>query len=101
MSTVLKKRVALLACVPALLGLAPGFAAAAEPFVQGAAAEETPLTPELATLAEPAVAAAPEAVQAEAMALPVEGPGSLVREGGEVVVEAHFEGGALAGTAAL
>jgi hypothetical protein len=101
MSTVLKKRVALLACVPALLGLAPGFAAAAEPLLQGAAAEATPLTPDLATLAEPAVAAAPEARQAEAMALPVEGPGSLVREGGDVVVEAHFEGGVLAWIGAL
>jgi hypothetical protein len=105
MSTVLKKRAALLACVPALLGLAsglaPGLAAAADAPPQVAATEETPLTPDLATLAEPAVAAASEAQQAEAMALPVEGPGSLVREGGEVVVEAHFEAGALAGIAAL
>ncbi len=94
MSPVLKKQAALLACVPVCLSLAPGIAAAA-------ANEETPLTPELATLAEPAVATAPEATQAEAMALPVEGPGSLVREGGEAVVEAHFEKGALARTAAL
>jgi hypothetical protein len=105
MSTVLKKRAALLACVPALLGLAsgltPGIAAAAEAAPAVAATEETPLTPELATLAEPAVATAPEAQQAEAIALPAEGPGSLVREGGDVVVEAHFEDGALAGTAAL
>jgi hypothetical protein len=105
MSTALKKRAALLACVPALLGMAfgllPGVAAAAESPLQGAAAEETPLSPELATLAEPAVAAAPEAAQAEAIALPVEGPGSLVREGGDVVVEAHFEDGALPDTAAL
>ena len=92
MAIALKKRAALLACVPVLLavafGSAPGFAAAAT-------TDETPLTPALATLAETAVAAAPEAAQAEAVALPVEGPGSLIREGGEVVVEAHFEGGAL------
>ncbi len=88
----------MLACAPALLGailgVAPGAAIAAP-------TEETPLTPELATLAEPAVAAAPEAVQAEAVGLPAEGPGSLVREGGDVVVEAHFESGALARTGAL
>jgi hypothetical protein len=105
MSTALKKRAALLACVPALLGVAsglsPGLALAAETQPQAAATEATPLTPDLATLAEPSVAAAPEAQQAEAMALPVDGPGSLVREGGEVVVEAHFGDGALAGIAAL
>jgi hypothetical protein len=94
----LKKRAFLLACLPALLGLvfgsAPGVAAAA-------VTEATPLTPELATLAEPAVAAAPEAAQAEAVALPAEGPGSLVREGGDLIVEAHFEGGAVAQAGAL
>ena len=62
MPTALKKRAALLACVPALLGvtlgLAPAGAAAAET-TPGGATEATPLTPELATLAEPAVAAAP------------------------------------------
>jgi hypothetical protein len=86
----LKTRLALLACVPALLAPAPGVAAAADaPPAAGA-----PLTPELSTLAEPAVAGAPEAAQAEAIALPAEGPGSLVREGEDVVVEASFEGGA-------
>ena len=103
MSAALKKRAALLACVPALLGVSrrpAGLAAAAEATPQRCV-RETPLTPDLATLAEPSVAAAPEAPQAEAMALPAEGPGSLVREGGDVVVEAHFEGGALAGNEAL
>jgi hypothetical protein len=104
-STALKKCAALLACVPALLGLvaglAPSLAAAAEAPPEAAVSGETPLTPDLATLAEPSVAAAPEAQQAEAMALPAAGPGSLVREGGDVVVEAHFEGGALAAVAAL
>jgi hypothetical protein len=104
MSTALKKRAALLACIPTLLGLSfgltPGIAGAETP-PQGAAIEETPLTPELATLAEPSVAAASEAAQAEAIALPAAGPGSLVREGGDVVVEAHFEDGAPADTAAL
>ncbi|HTT94183.1 MAG TPA: S8 family serine peptidase [Solirubrobacterales bacterium] len=90
MSNASKKRAAALVCVPLLLGLLPG-----------AAAAETPLTPELATLAEPAVATAPEAVQAEATALPAEGPGSIVREGGDLVVEARFGGDAAARTAAL
>ncbi|HXF30667.1 MAG TPA: S8 family serine peptidase [Solirubrobacterales bacterium] len=94
MSIAPKRRAALLVSLLMLLGLAPGSAAAAS-------GEGTPLTPELATLAEPAVAAAPEALQAEAMGLPTEGPGSLVREGGDVVVEAHFDQGALSRTAAL
>ena len=105
MSTALKKRAALLACVPALLGVisgaTAGLAAAAEATPQVAASLDTPLTPDLATLAEPSVAAAPEAQQAEAMELPVEGPGSLVREGGDVVVEAHLEDGALVGNEAF
>jgi hypothetical protein len=93
MYTALKKRAALLACVPLAVVLAPAAAAAAP--------AETPLTPELATLALPAVAAAPEARQDEALQLPSEGPGSLVREGEDVVVEAHFEGGAVAAEAEL
>jgi hypothetical protein len=74
-STALRKRAILLVCVPALLGVLPGVAAAAE-------AEEAPLMPDLTTL-------------------PAEGPGSVVREGGNVIVEAHFEAGAAAATAAL
>ncbi|HVS99222.1 MAG TPA: S8 family serine peptidase [Solirubrobacterales bacterium] len=60
-----------------------------------------PLSPELTQLAEPLVAAAPPPVQAEAIGLPAEGPGSLVHEGDRVVVEAHFEEGALARLEAL
>ena len=82
-------------------GATAGLAAAAEATPQVAASLDTPLTPDLATLAEPSVAAAPEAQQAEAMELPVEGPGSLVREGGDVVVEAHLEDGALVGNEAF
>lgn len=68
--------------------LAPGGAAAAS----GA---EGSLTPELEQLTTPALAEASPEAQAEAIGLPVEGPGSLSREGERVVVEAHFEGGAL------
>jgi hypothetical protein len=100
----MRKRAAVLACISALcaaFGLMPGAAAAAEVPAAGGSGEETPLSPELVTLAEPSMAAASEAQQAEAISLPAEGPGSLVREGGDVVVEAHFEGGAQAGTGAL
>jgi hypothetical protein len=72
----------------ALAMLAPGGAAAAS----GA---EGSLTPELEQLSTPALAEASPEAQAEAIGLPVEGPGSLSREGERVVVEAHFEGGAL------
>ena len=68
--------------------LAPGGAAAAS----GA---EGSLTPELEQLSTPALAEASPEAQAEAIGLPVEGPGSLSREGERIVVEAHFEEGAL------
>ncbi len=60
-----------------------------------------PLTPELAKLGTSAVAAKPPVGQAKAIGLPAEGPGSLVREGGRVVVEARFEAGAVARVEAL
>jgi hypothetical protein len=83
------------ALLPVLLGiafLAPGAAQAAE-------AES--LTPELATLATPEVASGTAEEQAQALGLPAEGPGSLSREGERVVVEAHFESGAIARLGAL
>jgi hypothetical protein len=79
----------------AALGLAlllPGVAAAAP---------TSALAPELAMLATPAVAAASAEAQAEAVGLPAEGPGSLSREGERVILEAHFEAGALARLEAL
>ncbi|HEY0279691.1 MAG TPA: S8 family serine peptidase [Solirubrobacterales bacterium] len=72
----------------ALAVLAPGGAAAAS----GA---EGSLTPELERLSGPTLAEASPEEQAEALGLPVEGAGSLSREGERVVVEAHFEAGAL------
>ncbi|HVV89115.1 MAG TPA: hypothetical protein VHB53_01355, partial [Solirubrobacterales bacterium] len=59
------------------------------------------LTPELARLAAPAIAAKPAPEQAAALGLPAEGPGSIVHEGERVVVEARFEAGALARLEAL
>jgi hypothetical protein len=78
----------------ALAMLAPGGAAAA-------ASVEGALTPELEQLSTPALAEASPEAQAEAIGLPVEGAGSLSREGERVVVEAHFESGALARLEAL
>jgi hypothetical protein len=85
---------ALIAALFALTLITPPEAGAMTP-------EPTTLTPELATLATPEVAAEPPAAQAEAIGLPAEGPGSLIREGERVVVEAHFEGGALSQVEAL
>jgi hypothetical protein len=83
------------ACALVVLGfVVPATAAAAE-------SGSSPLSPELTQLAQPAVAAQPPASQAEAIGLPAEGPGSLIHEGGRVVVEAHFEAGALARLEAL
>ncbi len=83
------------ACALVLLGFAlPATAAAAE-------SESSPLSPELTQLAQPAVAAQPTAAQAEAAGLPAEGPGSIVREGDRVIVEARFDEGALARLEAL
>jgi hypothetical protein len=77
-----KKRTAVLACVPVLLGLAPGIAAAAEALPQPETAAESALVPDLSTL-------------------PAEGPGSVVTEGEDVVVEAHFEDGVASHVAEL
>jgi subtilisin family serine protease len=54
------------------------------------------LTPPLETLADPAVADRTASAQDERVGIPSHGPGSLVREGGRVLVTARFERGALA-----
>jgi len=59
------------------------------------------LSPSLATLAEPQVAALPERAQDAAIGLPGSGPGSLTRIGDSVVVEAHFDRGAIAAIPAV
>jgi hypothetical protein len=67
-----------------------------------AGAEEAPLvSPALATLAEPQVAAKPAAAQNAAIGLPESGPGSLTRIGDDVVIEAHFDQGAIAAIPAV
>ncbi len=66
-----------------------------------AAAPGDPLAPELAQLSEPALSTATADAQARAIGFPEEGPGSLVREGDRVLVEARFDGGAGSAVGAL
>src|SRR3954470_24133882 len=66
-----------------------------------AAASGDPLAPELAQLSEPGLSTASAEAQARAIGFPEEGPGSLIREGDRVVVEARFEVGAEAAVEAL
>lgn len=82
-------------CALVLLGLAVPAAASAE------GAESGALSPELVQLQAAAAEGAPAETQSEAAGLPAEGPGSIVREGDRVIVEARFEGGALARVGAL
>jgi hypothetical protein len=85
--------------IGALLG---ALAALLVPAATSAGAEESALlSPALATLAEPAVAARSVAGQDAAIGLPESGPGSLSRIGGEAVIEAHFDGGAIAAITAV
>ncbi len=97
MSNGLRSPLSALACALLVVALglaAPGAASAAR-------GEDGPLSPELARLATPALSDAPAAAQAEAVGFPTEGPGSLLREGDRVIIEAHFEEGALARLGAL
>ena len=59
------------------------------------------LSPELAKLASPAVRGETLRAQSQAIGVPVEGTGSLQREGAEVRVEIAFSGDALAALPAL
>jgi hypothetical protein len=82
----------LLASLAALLGtiglLAPaGASADAVQLTSGPSA----LSPQLEALATPAVRSRSLAAQAEALGLPASGTGTLVRDGGRVIVEARFE----------
>jgi hypothetical protein len=59
------------------------------------------LSPRLAELAKPALRSAPPAVQAKALSVAVHGPGSLLRDGNRVLVEARFDHDAAASVDAL
>jgi hypothetical protein len=83
-------------CALVLLGLAvPTGAAGAATTASG------PLAPELVQLQAAAAEGAAADSQSEAAGLPTEGPGSIVREGDRVIVEARFRGGAPARVGAL
>jgi Subtilase family len=79
------------------LGLLAPAGASADLSLSGAGA----LSPQLRELATPGVRAQPRAAQAEAVGLPGEGAGTLVREGGRVIVEARFAARAFAGVGAV
>jgi hypothetical protein len=81
------------------LALVFAVACAALPAVAAAADAPGPLSPPLEELAEPAVAAKPLVGQARQLGLPVEGPGSLVRDGGRVLVAARVPDGVAAALA--
>jgi hypothetical protein len=55
-----------------------------------------PLSPALTTLAKPAVRSLPSARQARLAGVAVDGPGSLIRDGGRVLVDVRFDRGAIA-----
>jgi hypothetical protein len=79
--------------------LAPAVARAEVPDVP--LSSSTALSPQLETLATPAVRSQSLAAQAETLGLPTEGVGTLVRDGGRVIVEASFEAGAAAAVEAV
>jgi hypothetical protein len=83
------------------LVLAFSIACTALPGSAAAADAPSPLSPPLAELAEPTVAGRPLAAQAHRLGLPVAGPGSLVRDGGRVLVTARVPGGIAAAFAGL
>lgn len=57
---------------------------------------EGPLSPALAILARASVRSLPPAKQARAAGVAVDGPGSLIRDGGSVLVDVRFDRGAIA-----
>jgi hypothetical protein len=86
-------------CRRSLRLLAAVFALALLPAAAAAAAAlpekgEGPLSPILAELADPAVAALPPAAQDARLGLPRRGPGGLMRDGRRILVRARFHSGA-------
>lgn len=87
--------VAVLALAALACALAPGAALAAASPAEGG------LSPRLATLDAPSLRAADPSKQAEALSLPSDGPGSLLRDGHRLLAYVRFESGAAAGVQAL
>src|ERR1700761_4569288 len=90
-----------LAAVLLLLGLLAPTGASADVPVAVPLSSSSALSPELEALATPSVRSRSLARQAEALGLPASGIGTLVRDGGKVIVEARFENGAAAATEAV
>jgi hypothetical protein len=84
--------------IAALLG---ALAALLAPAASAGATETPSLSPALAKLAAPQVATRSVSGQEAVVGLPHSGPGSLVRINGSVVVEVHFDSGAIAGIDAV
>ena len=78
-----------LAALLAASALLPASASAMSAPVDGSS-----LSSRLAKLARPAARSAPRVAQAARLSLPASGPGSLLRDGGRVVVEVRFADGA-------
>jgi len=89
--------------VSALGRLALAFVAASAtlPAAAAAAPAPSPLSPPLEELAEPTLAGKPLAAQSRQLGLPADGPGSLVRDGGRVLVTARLTRGVAAAFAGL
>ncbi|HVD39020.1 MAG TPA: S8 family serine peptidase [Solirubrobacterales bacterium] len=83
------------------LALVFAVACAALPATAAAADAASPLSPPLEELAEPAVTAKPLDAQADRLGLPLDGPGSLVRDGGRVLVTARVPDGVVPAFAGL
>lgn len=96
MSPNLNRRIGLVLATGALACGAAAPAANAE-----GPAGEGPLSPELATLAQPAVQALPAAGRAAVIGTPAGGLGSFLGAGGSARVEVRFEAGAIARLPAL
>jgi hypothetical protein len=61
----------------------------------------SPLSPVLSDLAKPSVRSKPRAEQAKILGVAASGPGSLIREGGRILLDVRFDHGAAAGVDAL
>jgi subtilisin family serine protease len=74
--------------------LAVGALAPSSALAMSAPTGDANLSPRLAELAKPAVRSAPQGEQAARLSLAASGPGSLLRDGGRVLVDVRFDNGA-------
>jgi hypothetical protein len=96
----LRSPLVLLVTVLGAIGLlAPAMASADAPDVP--LTSSSALSTQLEALATPAVRSQSLADQAEALGLPSEGAGTLIRDGGRVIVEARFDAGVAAAVEAV